>query len=534
MKRRLVQLIIVVQLLTVSVSTMGFPCKPAVSHMDLDINDVRVRLNNGGTLWIDQSYDSRFEFPKDSGTHIFNGGAIWVGGITSSNQLYVISQTWINEHWSGPINQNGLSFHSICEDWDQMWKINRSTIDSFKAKQFTTQIPKILLDWPGKDNPNNPILARFPGREFAPYIDVNGDGKYDPYGGDYPNIRGDQAVWWVYNAGDGADFGMEFHVMAFACNGSDLEKRTTFYQYKLINRSNYNLDSTFVSHWVSPQIGCYQDDFIGCDTTRNMGIFYNGDLYDDGCGWKGFVTNPPMAAVAIVCGLKDQTGKRLKMSSFVVYTYGFGGPETAPHFYNLMNARHIDGSHITYFDSTLGIQRVTKFLFPGEPTDPAARTMCSSSIPITDYQALITTGPFKFEAGGIKKIIYVAVVNNSEVTYPCPSFSSLKTDVDYIRLLFDCNINLSLDDKSINTNEKSKLMVCYLPNNDIALTLRNPGRYFSVVEIFDLTGKRVVYAQGLNKGEYIIESAWVHARMYLYRTLDNKGVVRTGKLLISD
>ena len=36
-------------------------------------------------------------------------------------------------------------------------------------------------------------------RNLAPFVDQKGDGIYDPTEGDYPDIEGDQAIWWVMN-----------------------------------------------------------------------------------------------------------------------------------------------------------------------------------------------------------------------------------------------------------------------------------------------------------------------------------------------
>ncbi|MBK7691106.1 MAG: hypothetical protein IPJ31_08310 [Bacteroidetes bacterium] len=34
---------------------------------------------------------------------------------------------------------------------------------------------------------------------MAPFVDVNNDNIYNALDGDYPDIEGEQALWWVFN-----------------------------------------------------------------------------------------------------------------------------------------------------------------------------------------------------------------------------------------------------------------------------------------------------------------------------------------------
>ena len=82
------------------------PCSPATAQVDLDINNVRARLLNGGDLWWDPvAQVAGYEIPKGSGLHSIFAGAFWIGGIDASGQLHLAGQTYRqtgDDFWPGP------------------------------------------------------------------------------------------------------------------------------------------------------------------------------------------------------------------------------------------------------------------------------------------------------------------------------------------------------------------------------------------------------------------------------------------------
>ena len=97
-------------------------------------------------------------------------------------------------------------------------------------------------------------------------------------------------MWWVFNdkgnihTETGADpIGMEIKAQAFAFATNDEVNSMTFYNYELINRSYYTLNNTYFAVWVDSDIGCSEDDYVGCDVQRGLSYQYNADANDDGC-----------------------------------------------------------------------------------------------------------------------------------------------------------------------------------------------------------------------------------------------------------
>ena len=121
---------------------------------------------------------------------------------------------------------------------------------------------------------------------LAPFWDENQDGIYTPQFGDYPilEIRGcgspqyaDEMIYWIFNdAGNihtesGADpMQMEIQALSFAFTTDDAINDMTFNRYKLINRAPESIDSTFFAFWLDADLGCGEDDYIGCDTIRDL------------------------------------------------------------------------------------------------------------------------------------------------------------------------------------------------------------------------------------------------------------------------
>src|SRR5690606_27073649 len=79
--------------------------------------------------------------------------------------------------------------------------------------------------------------------------------------------------------------GMEVRVTAFASGQGGPLGYATFYRDEIQYRGAAPLDSAYVTFRVDPDLGNYVDDYIGSDTTRNLGFVYNSD--DDDEEWQG-------------------------------------------------------------------------------------------------------------------------------------------------------------------------------------------------------------------------------------------------------
>jgi hypothetical protein len=71
-------------------------CNQTTAVIDLDINNVRARLMNGGDMWWDRpNQTAAYEVPKNSNKNSLFAGSIWIGGIDrASGDLKVAAQTY--------------------------------------------------------------------------------------------------------------------------------------------------------------------------------------------------------------------------------------------------------------------------------------------------------------------------------------------------------------------------------------------------------------------------------------------------------
>jgi hypothetical protein len=337
--------------------TTAADCEAAESQFDLEINNVRARLLSGGDVWWNLS-NAQYEVPKIDppgsapSVHSLFAGALWVSGIDDGGNLKIAAQTYRqsgDDFWPGPINDAGATDRATCRLWDNHFNVFGSEIDEVialgQANGYpipTSGIPQNVLKWPAKGNPYLLADGYEITESLAPFFDYDGDGIYDPINGDYPVIDGnpdpskcggesytyaDQMIFWVYNdVGNihtetgGEAIGLQVNALAFAFQTSDEINDMTFYRYTLINKSGNSLSQTYMGQWVDPDLGCFNDDYVGCDTARDLGIVYNGDANDNvsGCGGSlGYgESNIPMLGVDYFEGPKDTAGNQLGMSSF--------------------------------------------------------------------------------------------------------------------------------------------------------------------------------------------------------------------------
>ena len=163
------------------------------------------------------------------------------------------------------------------------WKVNRTEIDDFfetileyggnpGVSETPTEIPEnriptIIREWPGL---GNPMATGKAGellnvtRDLGPFVDVNFNGYYEPQFGEYPDIDGDQAIFWVYNdkgnihtESGGDAIGLEIQALAFGFTTNDEINDMTFYRYKVTNFATTSLDSTYFGQWVDSDLGAY-------------------------------------------------------------------------------------------------------------------------------------------------------------------------------------------------------------------------------------------------------------------------------------
>ena len=146
-------------------------------------------------------------------------------------------------------------------------------------------------------------FQNWPVNQGAPYVDVNGNGIYEPLpvGEDYPKFIGDKLAFFVANDGDPAykmNFGtapmnleMQFLIYSFDQPVSEYLAQSLFYKVLVINKGSDVIEDTYLGVWFDDDLGNNGDDFVGVNVDRGLGYIYNDgeDSAMTGAGIQPFV-----------------------------------------------------------------------------------------------------------------------------------------------------------------------------------------------------------------------------------------------------
>ncbi|MCE1164648.1 MAG: T9SS type A sorting domain-containing protein, partial [Bacteroidetes bacterium] len=244
----------------------------------------------------------------------------------------------------------------------------------------------------------------------APYYDVNNNGVFEP-NIDTPGVKfATQTVFIcmtdgfanTHNQSEGFSGGTaplfaEMHLTAWGYSNTEYSDMQ-FLKFEIINKGANIWDSTYMSVICDPDMGDATDDYIGCDTVRQMCYIYNSDNFDGTGNPPSYGAIPPAAGLIYLKGgrIKGSSPKDLYLTSFHNFDgTGAGGitceqdPSQAYEAYYYLKGRKKDGS---YWMDPLTKQRVL-IVYPGDPETGAGWTEFG-------YNGIATLAHIKNCAGG--------------------------------------------------------------------------------------------------------------------------------------
>lgn len=274
----------------------------------LDVNNLNALISPFGNHFWDLE-NSRFEVPKGSGKYAIFNHTVRVAGLDSTSMLHVAAEKYRYsgaDFYIGPVSAVYDTSYKL--KWNRLWKLDKVQIrHHIKNWSSPGYVPiDAIANWPAQGDPDLGQTA-----DIAPYYDANLDGQYTPMAGDYPLIRGDQAVFFILNDARyphtesyGLSLGIEIRGMAYAFdrpNDSTLNN-TMFFHYDITNLSANNYHDTFIGLFADFDLGHPIDDYYGSDVTNGMVYAYNGDSID-GDGLSGtYGEHPPAIGMKVIGG----------------------------------------------------------------------------------------------------------------------------------------------------------------------------------------------------------------------------------------
>jgi hypothetical protein len=292
----------------------------------LDINRVKAAFWSDGTMFWDKVANPLYEWPQDSGTHISHATGLWLGGVNGSGNLKGAYTRYLasgNDYFPGPLTIAAGSIDSnTMALYDRLWKLNKTEVDQFVLCNCVDpgnpscagySIPASITQWPG-----NPIVELdgdnlLMDQQLAPYFDANADGVYNPNDCDYPLIKCDQSLFYVFNDRGGAhlesllpSIGVEIRALAYACSCDSLHpylEDAIFLDLEMIHRGTDTLYQTYMGLHADADIGGAVDDYFGTHVAEGYVYHYNADPFDNSYnGQQGYGSIPPAQAIIYLQG----------------------------------------------------------------------------------------------------------------------------------------------------------------------------------------------------------------------------------------
>ena len=363
------------------------------------INNVEAMLSVFGTFFWDLQSSPHYYVPKNGNVSSMFAAAIWLAGKDSDLNAHAAYETYFDDSprfTPGPLNENLSTSDQVRNKFNRIWHVDRGTIENFKYRYEIGDIT----------NGNWPIdyfIETWPahGQEgyadnLAPFVDVNEDGIYNPLDGDYPDITGDEMLYWIVNDNNhqvpgfdsAMNLGVEMHYKVWANryenpttgdleyynDTSELINNTIFMDVDIINKSNNIYHDLYVGLWSDGDLGYPYDDYIGMDVMNHSVYYYNGDSYDDVQSTPpGYGYEPPAQAITFLSAPVKNSLPLVDtgcfISKFVSYdrSEGINGmPEEFNDYYNFMVGKWKDSSNVTWGGFGLDSSEVVAdYMYPG-------------------------------------------------------------------------------------------------------------------------------------------------------------------------
>lgn len=395
---------------------------------------------------------------------------LWLGALDSAGQVRVsCARTdgyYGHPFVTGPLSGKWPEDSLNNRRWDRFFKVTRADLEYHRADwldngQIDHPLPAIT-GWPGRANPHFETQHGFslPDGDLAPFVDLNGDGVYNAFDGDYPHPAGlhpevlpGMLIWNIFNDAYGnfhkVPLGVEIHQSAWApaCDTGVLSE-SIFFSYRITNRSGAALDSAVAAIWMSPRIGNQRDDAFGTAPARNSVFIYGNDNTDEIPTHPqepkySFGDNPPAFSFTSLnrplykCPYRFQGGP----CDPPLILLSAGSP---PDFFRYLHGYWRDGKPLTYggdgYDNTNAGNPPTDFAFPGDPNEPGSWTLnnpwnyslCSWN---TEVLPVISLG--RMEAGASTTFDFAFSYHRGEELNHLQNVTYLYERVDQLQFHYD-------------------------------------------------------------------------------------------------
>ena len=425
----------------------------------------------------------------------------------------------------------------------------------------------------------------------APYFDIDKDGEYNP-DVDVPGVPGALQTLWI-------DYNDDLSESNYGSIPIGLEIQETYWAYTSFNplgnviykkvdivykgspNSSLNsmIDSMYIHEWCDSDIGLNTNDFVGCDTTLNLGFSFNSS--DSDLFYSNYHLAPPAVGYSIMQGVSHYTGnysdsaifnfkwrkgyKYFKPKPFNGFMYqATGGGWSDPNFdyqgslmyYNIMRGYlplpvYPKGYQ---YPSTLADYTSSGFyLLDGDPVTGTGKIDGIYDGP-GGRRFYVITGPFSMNLGDTAEVV-IALVGGMGDDH-LSSVTNLKYNTDAANLFFNYFVE-DMTNGTIQVLPPDRILPNTIPENYVlyqnypnpfnsttTIKYELPEAAFVSLIIYDVLGREVKRLVNEEKpaGKYTVQfdAGNLSSGVYLYKiSFDNAsnkmvfdGLNKTMKLIL--
>ena len=456
---------------------------------------------------------------------IFSEGICW-GGLVYDGQ-------------SQKVRVSGNDYGSGCSPITRLYRVRSDYLEADLTTDAADFFNKDREDVTNEDletirNQYEKDRNEWPADRGAPYYDADKDGEYNP-DVDVPGVPGAlQTIWINYNDEStplyGSNpIGLEIQETYWAYNalseiGNVIYKKVDIIYKGLPNTPpESRIDSMYICQWSDTDLGFGLDDFIGCDTTLNLGYTYNSKDPDQ--EYIKFGLAPPAVGYSIIQGVSEYTGDKSDSAVFnfkLVKGYKYFNPKPltvailhrtggtfvdpsytyrgALEYYNLMSGYNPDPPYPV---------RITDYQFKGYgtymlPGDPITGTGYIDGITDGpgDRRMWLMNGPFNMNLGDTAEVV-IALVGGMGKNH-LASVSDLKQNAGSAILFFNTFVEEFTKGSIIGVTTPDIPIPEYIPANYVLYqNYPNPFNSFTTIRyempepafvkliIYDVLGREV-------------------------------------------
>ncbi|MFM6935967.1 MAG: T9SS type A sorting domain-containing protein [Flavobacteriales bacterium] len=502
-----------------------------VHSTQLELNNVSAHISDAGTFFTNfDTAEPSYEVPKGTGVSAIFSTQFWFAGKDSLNNIHFCQGGSPNvgtDVFNGPVSGVGTySTNAYQTTWgNSMWSLCQTDIDQFKlwwgcqnglitsgcgsANPPSNEALQTIYNWPAHGN-----VAIGQSYFLAPFFDYDSDGIYNPDLGDYPMIKGCCASYIIQNdvaqshSYSGTDsIGLELHLMFYQYQTFDYLNDVTFIDVTAINRGDINYPEFAHSIFVDVDLGNYVDDLIGCDSTKNLMYFYNGDNNDEASfSTLGYGNNPP--AIGIV-GLKQD------ITSSACYAGGFQIADK----WNIMNGLQFSG------DPWLNPNgNPTAYLYSGNPNVSTEWSEISNGNPPGDRRGISSMNIGSFNSGDTLSQTYAIIY--SKVGNHLQNVQSLIDLSGEIKTFYVNESNIPCQNGTWNVDEIENLQLTIAPNPAVNEFNVTSSSIIEKLEIFDLSGRSLSKFTDIKDLQFKVDCHFLSPGNYILQMESSEKMVR--------